>query len=376
MLITPHPDVTIGIGPAAHMIAEVADPGSVSLAYLDPPYGTGKHFGHYADPLVGARWAEDLASTLRAIEPVLAPHATIWIHLDEVSVYAGKNVADEVFGPGRYISTVVWEKKDRPSYTHPVIANVLDYILVYAGTGTPRQLTVGQTTEGKRYPVHHGQNKVATLTFPPGSVTIGFEATTIKAGRHDTKAIASTLDADCEFVDGVNTTPMVMTGPFRYTQSTINALAADGGIFHAPKLPLRPNYLAQQVKGKPMTTLLSNKINGAPTNEVAHAETDFATPKPVGLIERIILAGTLPGETVLDAYGGSMTTAVAAVNTGRKAVTTEILPATVRDFGLPRFGAVDPEIAAALTAMEAPAEITTEIPEIELGDALEDTAVV
>ncbi|MGQ1798060.1 DNA methyltransferase [Kocuria oceani] len=351
MLISPHPDVTIGVGPAAHMIAEVADPASVSLAYLDPPYGTGRHFGHYADPLVGAHWAEELASTLRALEPVLAGHATIWIHLDEVSVYAGKNVADEVFGPGRYISTVVWERKDRPSYTHPVIANVLDYILVYAGTGTPRQLTVGQTTEGKRYPVHHRQNKVATLTFPPGSVTIGFEAKVIKAGRHDTKAIASTLDSDCEFKNGISATPMVMTGPFRYTQATIDSLAADGGIFHCPRLPLRPNYLARQVKGKPMTTLLSNKINGVPTNEVARTETGFATPKPVGLLERIILAGTLPGETVLDAYGGSMTTAVAAVNTGRTCRITEINPETVRDFGLPRFGTVDPVTVAALTAM-------------------------
>ncbi|MCM3687826.1 DNA methyltransferase [Kocuria rosea] len=361
MLITPHPDVTIGVGPAAHMIAEVADPGSVSMAYLDPPYGTGRHFGHYADPLVGARWAEELASTLRAIEPVLAGHATIWIHLDEVSVYAGKNVADEVYGPGRYISTVVWKKKDRPSYTHPVIANVLDYILVYAGTGTPRQLTVGQTTQGKRYPVHHRQNKIATLIFPPGSVTIGFEASVIPAGRHDTQAIASTLDADCEFASGVNITAMVMTGPFRYTQTTIDSLAADGGIFHCPRLPLRPNYLAQQVKGKPMTTLLSNKINGTPTNEVARAETGFATPKPVGLIETIILASTLPGEIVLDAYGGSLTTAVAAVNTGRKAATTEINPETVRAFGLPRFGEVGPDTVAALTAMvtEQQAQATT-----------------
>ena len=100
MLISPHPDVTIGVGPASRMIAQVAGPGSASLAYLDPPYGTGKHFGHYADPLVGARWAEELASTLRAVEPVLAPHATIWIHLDEVSVYAGKAVADDSWKSG------------------------------------------------------------------------------------------------------------------------------------------------------------------------------------------------------------------------------------------------------------------------------------
>ena len=373
MLISPHPDVTIGVGPASRMIAQVAGPGSASLAYLDPPYGTGKHFGHYADPLVGARWAEELASTLRAVEPVLAPHATIWIHLDEVSVYAGKAVADEVFGPGRYISTVVWEKKDRPSYTHPIIANILDHILVYAGTGTPRQLTVGQTTEGKRIPVHHGQNKVSTLTFPPGSVTIGFDAHRLEAGRHDTKAIESTLDAPVEFENQVNTTPMVMTGPFRYTQATVDELAAGGGIFHAPRLPLRPNYLSQLVKGKPMTTLLSNRLHGVPTNETAHKETDFATPKPVGLVETIIAAATLPGETVIDAYGGSLTTAVAAVNTGRKCGITEILPATVRDFGLPRFGEVDPATAAALTALAdpAPEAITEPIPVIEFGEDLQ-----
>jgi DNA modification methylase len=64
---------------------------------------------------------------------------------------------------------------------------------------------------------------------------------------------------------------------------------------------------------------------------------------------------------VLDAYGGSLTTAVAAVNTGRKAATTEINPETVRAFGLPRFGEVGPDTVAALTAMvtEQQAQATT-----------------
>jgi hypothetical protein len=64
---------------------------------------------------------------------------------------------------------------------------------------------------------------------------------------------------------------------------------------------------------------------------------------------------------VSDAYGGPLTTAVAAVNTGRKRRVTEINPETVCDFGLPRFGPVNPETGTALTtkAVEQEAQAAT-----------------
>jgi len=43
-----------------------------------------------------------------------------------------------------------------------------------------------------------------------------------------------------------------------------------------------------------------------------------STQKPIELLERIVLANTSPGDTVLDFFSGSGSTAVAALRNGRK----------------------------------------------------------
>jgi DNA modification methylase len=52
----------------------------------------------------------------------------------------------------------------------------------------------------------------------------------------------------------------------------------------------------------------------------------FAT-FPAALVERCVLAGSKPGDRVLDPFGGSGTTARVALSLGRKAVSTELNPA-------------------------------------------------
>jgi site-specific DNA-methyltransferase (adenine-specific)/adenine-specific DNA-methyltransferase len=51
---------------------------------------------------------------------------------------------------------------------------------------------------------------------------------------------------------------------------------------------------------------------------------DYPTQKPVELLERIVRASTNPGDLVLDCFSGSGTTAVAAINSGRRFVGGDI----------------------------------------------------
>lgn len=51
---------------------------------------------------------------------------------------------------------------------------------------------------------------------------------------------------------------------------------------------------------------------------------DYPTQKPVELLERIVRACTNPGDLVLDCFVGSGTTAVAAINSGRRFVGADI----------------------------------------------------
>jgi site-specific DNA-methyltransferase (adenine-specific) len=53
------------------------------------------------------------------------------------------------------------------------------------------------------------------------------------------------------------------------------------------------------------------------------AKSGHITPKPVPLIENIILHSSNENDIVLDCFGGSMTTAIAAINTGRRYICIE-----------------------------------------------------
>lgn len=76
-------------------------PGQVSLAYLDPPFGTGRDFGAYDD-----RWPDraSLVAMLRprieALHRVLRDDGSILVHLDHRVAHEVARVLDEVFGEG------------------------------------------------------------------------------------------------------------------------------------------------------------------------------------------------------------------------------------------------------------------------------------
>ena len=62
----------------------------------------------------------------------------------------------------------------------------------------------------------------------------------------------------------------------------------------------------------------------------------FATPKPEGLLERIIHISTDPGDLVLVCFAGSGTTAAVAHKMGRRWVTSEREADTIEQFTRPR----------------------------------------
>ena len=58
-------------------------------------------------------------------------------------------------------------------------------------------------------------------------------------------------------------------------------------------------------------------------------KTGYPTQKPLGILRRIIQASSKPGDTVLDFFGGSGTTAVAAASLDRKFITVDQNPESI-----------------------------------------------
>lgn len=101
--------------------------GAVDLAYLDPPFGTGGRFS------VGRRLGDDpqvaplempayddrfeggaagllamLDDRLRLIHELLAPHGSLYVHVDPTVGHAVKLMLDEIFGPRCFQREIVW----------------------------------------------------------------------------------------------------------------------------------------------------------------------------------------------------------------------------------------------------------------------------
>ena len=111
--------------------------GTVDLIYVDPPFGTGgirrldsirtgqgektrKGFGErtyrfevqsslaYPDDMSLADYVRFLEAHLTEAHRVLAPHGSIYVHLDFHAAHHARMILDEIFGSDRFLNEIIW----------------------------------------------------------------------------------------------------------------------------------------------------------------------------------------------------------------------------------------------------------------------------
>ena len=168
--------------------------GAIDLVYADPPFNTGKRrrltrlrtvrdesggrtgFGgrRYAATPGESHSYEDrfddyegfLAPRLRELHRVLAPHGTLYLHLDYREAHGCKLLLDEIFGRAQFLNEIVWaydyggRPKDRWPAKH-------DTILVYVREAG-RHVFDGEAVEREPYmaPGLVGPEKAARGKLP------------------------------------------------------------------------------------------------------------------------------------------------------------------------------------------------------------------
>ena len=108
--------------------------GKVKLAYLDPPFNTQQSFLQYDDALEHSVWLTLMRDRLLQIRDLLAHNGSVWVHCDDSEQHRLRMVMDEIFGPGAFVATVIWQKRYSRD-NRPAIGNIHDYFLVYAPMG-------------------------------------------------------------------------------------------------------------------------------------------------------------------------------------------------------------------------------------------------
>jgi len=254
--------------PVLHALEAAGQP-AVTLAYLDPPFLTGKvhhqvtrsrnratgEIDRQTRPAFDDRWAElgayldALGQRLSATRRLLADHGSLVLHVDTRTSHYAKVLLDEIFGPECFASEVIWRYRRWPSRTKN-FQRVHDVMLRY----------VKNARANVRY------NQLYEPLAPSTRATWGTRKQLAVVGSRGRRVRSSTTD--------------------------------------------------EESRGTPLGDVWDIGII-AP---VAKERTGYPTQKPEALLSRWIEACSDPGDLVLDPYAGSGTTLLCAARLGRRAI--------------------------------------------------------
>lgn len=300
----------------------------IDLCIIDPPYNRGKNDFIYDDDYVDtndafrhSKWASFMYSRLVLARKLLKPEGYIFLNIDENELTTLKMLCDQVFQEQNFVGIYLWEKTSTPPALSKKVRKKLEYILCYAKSlDSSHQFSQG-TIDGDDAPLLNTGNGVKTLVFPPGSVRFK-----IKDGIYKPKAgMKIQLEQSVEVKDGINITPLVASGEYKWIQETLNKEIQEGTYFlvKTGKFSIRYQRTGQLSHKTPQNLL--NAGLGVGTNEDAQKELkalslpQFDYPKPSSLYTFLIdMINRKNDITVLDFFAGSGTTGHAVMKKNKE----------------------------------------------------------
>jgi adenine-specific DNA-methyltransferase len=305
--------------------------GKVKLAYIDPPFNTQQSFLQYDDALEHSVWLTMIRDRLLQIRDLLSPEGSVWVHLDDSEVHRARCMLDEIFGPGNFVATVIWEKADSPRNSARQLSTDHDYIVVYSREPdwTPQRLPRTEAANS----IYSNPDDDPRGPWLPGDpyankpYSRGLYEITGPSGR-------SFRPPPGRF--------------WRVSEDRLRELDADGRVWWGPKGSARPSikrYLAEVADLVPRTLwgrdeVGSNRTSKNEMRALFPGAPSFPTPKPEALMHRILQIGTAPGDVVLDCFLGSGTTAAVAQKMGRRWVAIEREASTIENYAMRRLASV------------------------------------
>ncbi len=293
--------------------------GKVKCVFIDPPYNTGSAFTHYDDGLEHSIWLGLIRDRLEIIRRLMSDDGSLWITIDDNEAHYLKVLCDEIFGRANFVATCVWEK-DKGGRGDADISLSHDNILVYARNrgvwSTVRNLLPRTETQLGRFKNPDNDSRGPWRQGDDGTAKSGTEKqrfpVTLPSGR------------------------TVKPPPGRYwafSPETLATARSEGRAYFGTdgdRLPIIKRYLSEVRDGVAPRTWWDAEVG---TNQQAKRDhlnkllpdvEPFATPKPEGLLQRVIHIASNPGDLILDSFAGSGTTGAVAHKMGRRWIMVEL----------------------------------------------------
>ncbi|MFK7805435.1 MAG: site-specific DNA-methyltransferase [Anaerolineae bacterium] len=283
----------------------------VKMIYIDPPYNTGKEFvysDYFAD---SAAWLNMIYPRLILAHQLLREDGVMFVSIDDREVHRLRMVLDEIFGVENFVSTIIWEKKYAPQNDARWLSENHDYVLLYAKNKQVWRPNLLPRTDAANARFKNPDND------PRGPW---------KAADFSVRTYTSRCDYPITVPSGRIVTPP-QGRCWTVTQERYEELVADNRVWFGKtgnNVPAMKKFLSEVKQG--MTSLTIWKRDEVGDTQSARKQMRelfgnsrvFDTPKPVGLIRRMLqLATTADGDEyeniVLDFFAGSATTAHAVI---------------------------------------------------------------
>lgn len=307
--------------------------GKVKLIYIDPPYNTGKDFvypDNFQDNIknyleltgqIGSGqkissnteasgrfhtdWLNMMYSRLKLARALLHDEGVLFVTIDSSELDNLLSVLKELMGPENFATTLIWEKR-RSRENRKAFSVNHDYVVCIA-----KNKVIFDGVRGMLPLTDEARNR---YTNPDDDARGVWQSVAITAqAGHGTKSQFYTITTP----SGRQVDPP-SGNCWRFTKEKLDELTRDNRIWFGHdggNVPRQKMFLSEQDEGlTPHTLWTADEVGTTDSakrelNAIFDGMAVFDTPKPVGLIQRIV--GLASGEDglVLDFFAGSGTTA-------------------------------------------------------------------
>lgn len=298
--------------------------GRVKCIYIDPPYNTGKEGWVYNDsvnsplmqewlqqnsPVDGEdlerhdKWLCMMWPRLHLLRELLSEDGAIFISIDDNEQHHLRMVMDEVFGAKNFVTNIIWQKKYSPQNDAKWFSDNHDFILTYAKDKDIWRPLLLPRTEKQNQRYDNPDND------PRGPW---------KSTGLDVKTYSAEYDYTIVTPSGREVNPpkgRCWTCP----RDSYEEMVRDNRIWFGKdgnNVPSIKLFLSDVKQGITPVTIWEYREVGhtqSATQDMKRIGITFSNPKPSTLIDRILRIASGPGDTILDSFAGSGTTAQAVL---------------------------------------------------------------
>jgi len=306
----------------------------IKMIYIDPPYNKDRDFVYsdtWGDTItnyliqtdqlrdegytssktssVGRRhtnWLNMIYPRLLLSRNLLKDDGVIFVSIDNDEIHNLRKVMDEIYGEENFVEQIIWKRRATPPNDR-VIGRNHEYILIYAKRIEDLKLYLQPRSEKLNSQYDNPDHD------PRGKWTSSDLSANGKGNRLAESCIFPILNPN----DNKEYNPP-KNKCWLYNETKIKQLINDGriGFRKQSGAPFLKRYLSEVRDGSTLPTIITDGGFSSDSAKELRELFDndyFDFPKPVNLLKKILLAGTIENDIILDFFAGSGTTAHAVM---------------------------------------------------------------